>query len=288
MTTPADAPAWLRYALEELANAEARADERIAAVEIHLDRLSAAQERTATQLTAFAASTETRLATIEAELIRHRELLERLAAVQERSEERLVGIERRLDGVEQRLDDHGDQLVAIRQRLDDHGDQLVAINQRLDDHGDQLTAIRQRLDRHGDQLGQLTGRSWESEFRAKAPSYLADVAQRVRVLTLLELDRELDAGVSAGRFSEAEAGEVRRADLVWSGRDPQSGERVFVVVEVSARVATRDVDRAATRAQVAAKLGNPAIPVVAGERIDRDAAARTVVAGVRQVITTDE
>jgi chromosome segregation ATPase len=86
MVMPAETPAWLRSALESLARAQERSEERFGAVETQLDRLAAAQERT-----------EQRFAGVDERLDRlvvaHQELTEkvsRLVDAQEQAEKRLA------------------------------------------------------------------------------------------------------------------------------------------------------------------------------------------------------
>lgn len=93
--------------------------------------------------------------------------------------------------------------------------------------------------------------------------------------------------MAAGHLSDDDAEEIERADLVCSGRDPQSREPLRVVVEVSARVELYDVERSATRAALLGRLGTPAIAVVVGQRLDRDAEQQAGVLGVRTVIDPD-
>lgn len=55
-----------------------------------------------------------------------------------------------------------------------------------------------------------------------------------------------------------------------------------------ARVAVRDVQRAANRAKRAAPLSEAAVAVVAGERMDWDARELAEQLGVREIITSDD
>jgi len=56
------------------------------------------------------------------------------------------------------------------------------------------------------------------------------------------------------------------------------------VVEVSVGIGVADVTRAAERASLLAKLGRPAVPVVAGEWINSEAIAASRSYGVWQVL----
>ena len=269
MTMPTDAPAWLRDVLTDLARAQALAaqqlarlaaaqtasEQRFAAIEAQLAQLATAQEQTAAQLAAFAASTERRLTAIEAQLAQHGERLDRIDALLARHDERLDRIEAQLGDLAQ----HMALLAAAQQRSE------------------------QRLDRHGDQLGRLEGWAWETRVRDRAASYLADVADRVQVLTPLERDRLLDPAVRDGRLSRDEARAVRLADFIASGVDPDSDAPRVLVAEISARVDAYDVERAAERAALLGRLGTPALGVVVGQRIDREAQTEADTRGVRLI-----
>lgn len=242
---PAGTPAWLRDALEDLARAQVRSEERFAAAH---------------------AETETQLSRLAAAQARTDQRFEEFAAAQKRTDERL------------------DQLATAQQDTAAQVALLAAVQTRTNDRLDRVeTALQQLTDR----VGGLTGWVWEDRFRDHAPSVLSSIARNVRVLALAQLDNLLRGGVTAGWLSDDEAEEVRLADLVYRGRDVTSNVPLMIVVEVSARVATRDVDRAVTRAGFAAKLGDQAVAVVAGQRIDRDAEQRALDEGVRRVIITD-
>jgi hypothetical protein len=162
-------------------------------------------------------------------------------------------------------------------------ERFVAVEAQL---GALATAQQQMaalLAQHDDRLGQLTGWAWESRVRDRAPSYLADVADHVQALTPPERDRLLDPAVREGRLTREEARAVRLADFVASGADLESGAPRLLVAEVSARVARRDVERAAARAALLDRLGTPALAVVVGRRIDQEAQTEAAATGVRLI-----
>jgi hypothetical protein len=227
MTMPADAPAWLRDVLTDLARAQAQAAGQITTLaaaqgrtEERLDRLTAAQAETATQLA---------------------------------------------------------QLVGVVQQMNDR---LARVEVALGAHGGRLRGVENRL-------GDLSGRVWEDGARDRIPNWLGDVAGAVQVLTPAALSSTLDRAVNAGTLTRPEATAIRRADLVCSGTDPASGAPVYLVVEVSARVDLHDVARATTRAGLLARVGTPTIPVVVGQRLDRDAEEAAEAASVRTLIDPD-
>jgi hypothetical protein len=119
----------------------------------------------------------------------------------------------------------------------------------------------------------------EIDFRQMGPAYLSPIARRLRVIESGPLADMLDDAVDEGRLTADERNAIMRADVVLSGRRRDDGQDVYFVVEVSGGVRVHDVERAVERARLLAKLGRPALPVVAGRRIHEDAAAMARTAG---------
>lgn len=212
-----------------------------------------------------------------------RDILTELARAQVRSEDRFATVESQLVALTTAQERTSEQLAALTAAQRQTSEQLARHDAQLATlvaAQEQMAAL---LARHDDRLGQLTGWAWESRVRDRAPSYLADVVDRVQVLTLPERDRLLDPAVRDGRLTRDEARAVRRADFVASGIDPEDGAPRLLVAEVSARVARRDVERAAARAALLNRLGTPVLAVVVGQRIDRDAQTAADAAGVRLI-----
>src|SRR5262249_53375088 len=132
--------------------------------------------------------------------------------------------------------------------------------------------------------GDLTGKMLESQYRERAGAYFSPLARRLRVLDPARLADQLDDAVDAGQLTPAERTAVLQADLVLAGvrRDDQAA--IYIVVKVSAGIGPHDVERAAQRARLLAKLGQPVLPIVAGERISPEVEAQARLAGVWQVL----
>jgi len=135
----------------------------------------------------------------------------------------------------------------------------------LADKVDQLVQVVSKLT--GEQPG-IKGFVVETRYEKKAHAYFAPIAGRLRVLTRPDLDKLLDGAEASGQLTEAESDEIRLADIVARGKSKEDGSEVLLVVEAAWVVDKGDVDRARDRAKLLAKIGVPAIPVVAGEAID--------------------
>ncbi len=132
--------------------------------------------------------------------------------------------------------------------------------------------LTKRVDTLSQDVGGLKGDLLELRYRDRAPAYFRRLARRLRVLPAHELDALLDEAVRAGKLTEAEADEVMEADIVARGRRREDEAEVYLVAEVSWGVGPHDVERAAERAALLAKLGFLTIPVVAGKVITYEAA----------------
>ena len=132
--------------------------------------------------------------------------------------------------------------------------------------------------------GKLEGDMLELRYERRAPAYFSRLARKLRVVDTSALAEMLDDAVDAGRLTEAERQAALAADLVLSGQRREDRADAYFVVEVSVGVGTSDVTRAAERAGILAKLGRPAVPVVAGEWINPEAIDAAKAYGVWQVL----
>jgi hypothetical protein len=135
-----------------------------------------------------------------------------------------------------------------------------------------LEALTEVVQRTRDDVGTLKGKGLETHYRLHGSPFFGVLLRRAHVLSMEELGDMLDSAIEQETLSEAEALEVRRADLVVRGTRREDRMLVYLVVEVSWSVDTEDVERAARRAARLAKTGVLALPVAAGETV-RPAAA---------------
>lgn len=136
----------------------------------------------------------------------------------------------------------------------------------------QLTDLTQSVRTLTDGVGELKGITAEIEYRTKARGYFGRLLRRLHVLSADELSALLDDAVTTGALSEAEADDIGLADIVIRGKHKQDGTDLYLLVEVSWGIGPYDVERAARRATMLARLGVPVIPAVAGKRLTAEAA----------------
>lgn len=180
-----------------------------------------------------------------------------LVEAQARAETRLERAEARLEGVEARLE-------RVEVRLEHVETRLEGVESRLGNVETQLAGLT-------DRVGGLDGKMLQAEYARNGPSYFGPLARRLRVIESGPLAEMLDDAVDEGQLTEEERESIRLADLVLIGRRRSDGQDVYLVVEVSVGAGPHDVKRAIERAALVAKLGRPALAVVAGEQVLRQA-----------------
>ncbi len=188
-----------------------------------------------------------------------------------------------------------EQLAALRVRSEEQFQALIEADQRLERRLDtlaerldtltvQVSSITAQMQDITTDLGEVKGYSLEAAYRDKGPAYFGWMVRRPHVLTADELVTLIEDGVETGRFSQAEVRDLYAADVVVRGRLPDEDTHVYLIVEVSWGVGTHDVERAAHRAAVFARLGTRTLPVVAGKWINPDAARLARLSHVWQLI----
>jgi chromosome segregation ATPase len=249
--------------------------------------------------------TEQRVEALVAVQVRIEQRLEVLAEAQRRTEERLDALAKQMEALTARVDALAQDLQALTARVDALARQMEALTARVDALAQDLQALTgtvaqldtrvagletnvARLDttvaRLDNTVGRLDGDALEVRYQREAGAYFGRLARRVRVIEKTRLLDMLDDAVDQGRLTEEERDEVLLADLVLSGRRRQDGAEAYYVVEVSSAIDPHDVQRAINRAGLLARLGQPAVAVVAGRSIGPDAATYAQDNSVAQVL----
>ena len=153
---------------------------------------------------------------------------------------------------------------ALAQRVDEQAQRFDRLLIHISDLSQRMEQLAETQLRMGSDLEQLKGHNLEQRYRERAPAYFSRILRRVHALSNDELVALLDAAVTQGQLSRDEADAVLQADVIVRGRRWEDGTEVYLVVEVSWGVGLHDVQRAVERAALLARLGTPALPVVAG------------------------
>lgn len=212
------------------------------------------------------------------------ERVDRLAETQERIAEQLSGLTLRVDALTARVEALADAQARTEARLE----VLAEAQTRTEVHLGTLAAAQAQLTSQlttmNDRVGDLTGTVLEFRYRERAGAYFSPLARRLHVVDFGRLADRLDDAVEAGQLTAAERTEVLQSDLVLSGVRRADGAQLYLVVEVSKGVGRHDVARAEQRARLLTRLGQPAVPVVAGEWIATEAQTYARTVGVWQVL----
>jgi uncharacterized coiled-coil protein SlyX len=206
-----------------------------------------------------------------------------LAEAQARTEEslrELSAAEARTDERFARTDERLAELSAAGARTDDRLAELSAAQARTET---QMASLSTHMARLADEFGEIKGWAWEWRYRLHAPAYFGRILHRIQVLSTEQLIPMLDDAVAGGQLTEDEADEIERADLICRGRSREASAPAYLVVEISAGVGPSDVERAARRAALLARLGTRTLPAVAGQWINAEAGQTARRLGVWQI-----
>ena len=267
----------LARAQQELAVAQQRTEHRVA-------ELAAAQQHTEQRVAELAAAqqrTEQRIAELTEAQKRTEQRVDRLEIVvqelieaQKRTEQRiaeLTEVQKRTEQRVDRLEIVVQELIEAQKRTEQRVEQLTIAQQRMTE---EITALARRLTKVEERMGRMIGRDLEREYREKAYAYLGQVLRNIQVVSVQELEADLES-----RLSEAELDDLRLLDVLLRGKPRQAMAvaEIWLALEVSAVVDRIDVERAQRRAALLRKAGYGAVPAVAGEEVTHggEQAART-------------
>ena len=162
---------------------------------------------------------------------------------------------------------------------------LKEINRRLDNLQTELTTV-------GGRVSNLTGRDYAGFAARYAPRHM-DLPGEIASITLvyqegrhndLWLPELANSGVLLGNITRDEANELNTLDLVFEVSH-QNGDTTLLAAEVSITVDHHDVERAARRSAILARIQPLAVtPVTIGAAIDQDARELCAVEGVTHVV----
>jgi hypothetical protein len=190
-----------------------------------------------------------------------------LAEAQQRTEGQVAVLADRVTALADRVtalaeaQQHTEGQVAV---LTDRVTALAEEQRRTEGQIEMLVQAMQTLT---DDVGELKGKSLETDYRTKGHAYFSRLVRRPHVLTSDELTTLVEDARDRGVLLSFDAQEIYDADVVARGRRLEDGTEVYLLVEVSWGVGRNDVEWAAQRAALLARLGTPVIPVVAGKRI---------------------
>ena len=218
-----------------------------------------------------------------------------LAVAQGRTEQTLNALATAQAQNEHRFSNLDDALARNEQRfsnLDDALAQLIAAyaqgEQRLKKLEDILDRSERRLSKVETDVAVLKGDVLELQFGKRVVFAYGRWLRRSRILSHEQVYELLDDAVDAGHLTMDERDQIAQADVFVQGRDKDTGEAVHLVVEVSWGVGVSDVERAAERAALLAKIGTPTRAAVVGRVLMPEAEEQARALGVWSWITAPQ
>ncbi|MBI4492137.1 MAG: hypothetical protein HY690_05030, partial [Chloroflexi bacterium] len=256
--------AALTARVDQLAQAQTRTEQQLVALTARVDQLAQAQTRTEQQLAALTARVDQLTVRVDQLTARVDQLTARVDQLTARVDDLTV----RLEQLTARVDDLTVRLEQLTARVDDLTVRLEQLTARVD----QLTQALQHLHQEFvDFRAEVRGENLERRYRERAHAYFGPLLRRLRVP-----GRDAVADAHEDTLSPQVMSDLLQADLILQGLPrsvPERGE-VWLVVEVSTTVDRHDVDRAASRAGALRQAGRRALPGVAGEKVTEGALRR--------------
>ena len=240
-------PPELRPTIAALVDAlEQRVAERYAVRRTDFEALTSAIET----LTEAQQRSEQRLSRVET-------VVEELAQAQQRTELRVE----ELAQAQQRTELRVEELAQAQQRTELRVEELAQAQQRTETLLAELTRSHLRLEQR---VGRNTGILLELTYRDKAYAYFGTLLRKVRVVSLQQIEAQLEEHLSSREFRE-----LLPLDLLVKGkvRELDPAPEVYLAVEISSVVDVGDVERAERRAALLRQAGVAAIPAVAGDDV---------------------
>ena len=206
-----------------------------------------------------------------------REDYEALAAATRTLAEGQSRLEYRVD----RLENAVTELAEAQQRTEQRVEELAQAQQRTEQRVEELAQAQKRtedvLQRLVIRVAKNTGILLELDYRDKAFAYFGTILRKVKVISLQELEPNLES-----QLSESEFDALLPLDLLVYGqvRHAEKPTDVYLAVEVSSVVDGNDVARALQRTALLRKAGYRTVATVAGEEATDSAVAAAEAGGV--------
>ncbi len=193
---------------------------------------------------------------------------DRLGKGQERLEGRMDRVEailERLAEAQTRTEKRVEELAEAQARTEKRVEELAQAQARTEKRLDDLIQVVGGMQ---DTLGAVKGRQLELTYKERAGTYFGPLLRRVRVVSPIEIEDDLETHLSAEEFRD-----LLLIDLLVRGRPRHISDapQVWLAVEVSGVIDRHDVERAQSRAGYMRKAGYITLPAVAGEDITQGA-----------------
>ena len=244
-----------------------------AATERHtaeIAELRAATERHTAEIAELRAATErhtAEIAELRAATERHTAEIAELRAATERHTAEIVELRAATER-------HTAEVAELRAATERHTAEIAELRAATERHTEQIARLTRSVHSLSNDVGDLKGMGLEQRYRRMAYAYFGRFIRRTRVMQTERFAALVEDAITQGVLSDDEADELSWVDLVVSGKRRDTGNEVFLVAEISWTVAPHDVERAARRASLFARIRSPVLAVAAGKFVTEEAALR--------------
>ncbi len=292
----------LAAAVRDLAEVQARSEERLSRLEAAVQELTEAQRRHYEEFVAFRAEVDARFAEMAQAVAALTGRVDRLEQVTQQLAEAVAALTGRVDRLEQvtqqlteavaaltgrvdRLEQAVAELAEAQRRTEEELRQLAEAQARTEERLSRLEQVTQelvevqhrfeeRLTRLERRVGKLEGRDLERYYRERAAAIFGRAGfRRCRVLAIDRISDMAYEWEEKGLITPEERQRLQDTDLIVTAR--RDDREVWLAVEVSVKVDKYDVERAVESARIIGKVAPEAdsLAVVAGEDLTRGAEA---------------
>ena len=176
-----------------------------------------------------------------------REIREDLNDFKEETRAQFRTVNERLDETNRRLDETNQQLSETNRRLDETNQQLSETNQQLSAN----TRTTRRMEGH---VGRLTGNSYEDVCRYEIVGVMDGWLEKPMVADREPINEGLREARHAGLITRNEYLDGLRPDIIARAGDDENYTGLIAVAEASVTCNRRDLETAARRAQLIARV----------------------------------
>ena len=188
--------------------------------------------------------------------------------------EELAQLPQRVTRLDQTL---ADFIEATNRNFETVHARLDSIDARMDRMDARLDSMDTRMDRMDGRMDNGFGMNYELKVGKNAHS-IAGQHLGIRRVRLLRGNHDgvnetfadsVEDALDEGKIDRRQANELLSSDLIFAGRNEDTGEQVYVAAELSITIGGDDITRAADRASILRSIvDRPVIPAVIGASID--------------------
>ena len=198
---------------------------------------------------------------------RMEDLLARVVAQQELTNERLDRMDARMDRMDTRMDRMDATIASIDKRVGDIDERVDSIDKRVGDIDGRLRGWELERESMAKLLPRLAREYGVVRIKAVSADSRRS-AIRVNYVWEARFDEAVDNALDERRITAEEEGVISRTDIVARGRRGVDGPELWFAVQASVTIDDSDIDRAVAGAVALRKVsGDDAAAVVYGRRI---------------------